>query len=220
MADKQRQPRTTSNPHATTNNAVSHPNLCACHAVCRRVSSPLPHSTAETFPVFHFYRGIFIGRVLWIRDVAFCTFACRLGWHRGGALLWSLVRVRRGQTLPQTAERPPPARLRRSSCPMKSIAFALLLLSSAAFAQQAPSDLVRQYKTSMGQGCRAQAARQQYPSQRGDKICSCISNVLDQEVSAAEWQQIAEFASQGRRDDEMRVMAKHAEKTRVCHTAF
>jgi len=103
---------------------------------------------------------------------------------------------------------------------MKTIAFSLLLLSSAAFAQQSTSDLVRQYKTAMGQGCRAQAARQQYPSQRGDKICSCISNVLDQEVSAAEWQQIAELARQGKRDDEMRVMAKHAEKTRACHTAF
>ena len=103
---------------------------------------------------------------------------------------------------------------------MKFIGFALLLFSSAGFAQPETSDLVRQYKNAMGQGCRAQAARQQYPSQRGDKICSCIANVLDQEVSAAEWRQIAELASQGRRDDEMRVMAKHAEKTRACHTAF
>jgi hypothetical protein len=102
---------------------------------------------------------------------------------------------------------------------MKFIALTLALLSTAAFAQQGTSELVLQYKNAMAQGCRAQAAKQQYPAQRGEQICSCISKVLDREVSAAEWREIADFAKQGRLEDEARVMAKHAGKTRACHTA-
>lgn len=95
----------------------------------------------------------------------------------------------------------------------------VLVASIAASAQPATASLIEQYKSAIAQGCREQAKAQQVPPQRGDQICTCISKVLDQEVSAAEWRQLTELAMHGKLVEEGKIMAKHAGKTLQCHRA-
>ena len=101
----------------------------------------------------------------------------------------------------------------------KPLFLALVVLPVLAFSQEATSDLIRQYKSAIGEGCRTQAVKQQTPPKRADQICSCISKVLERELSGAEWKQVTEFAMYSKREDEARLMSKYAAKTLPCHVA-
>ncbi|QNK73739.1 hypothetical protein H7F36_00180 [Variovorax sp. PAMC28562] len=103
---------------------------------------------------------------------------------------------------------------------MKSFLLTLAFLPLLVFSQEATPDLIRQYKSAVGAGCRAQAVKQQTLPMRADQICSCISKVLDSELSGTEWKQVTEFAMHGRREDEARLMTKYAAKTFPCHSAY
>jgi hypothetical protein len=101
----------------------------------------------------------------------------------------------------------------------KSFFLTLAFVPLLALSQEATPDLIRQYKSALAEGCRAQAVKQQTPPKRADQICTCISRVLDRELSGSEWKQVTEFAMYSKREDEARLMSNYAAKTVPCHSA-
>lgn len=100
---------------------------------------------------------------------------------------------------------------------MKYFSLILATFSFTAVAQQATDALVNEYKQGIFQGCKAQAARQSVDDKRSQQVCTCISSVLDRELSGEEWRQLTEFAMRDKQEEQGRLMSKHAQKTLYCH---
>ena len=99
-------------------------------------------------------------------------------------------------------------------------AHAIFLLSAActlATAQQALPDPITHYKQGIVIGCKEQASAQRVSADRADKVCTCISNTLEREVSTSDWQQLVSLSAQKKVNEERQLMMKYVEKTLPCH---
>jgi hypothetical protein len=87
-------------------------------------------------------------------------------------------------------------------------------------AQQSASQVtqaqVAEYKANAEKACKEGGRQAGDPEARVDAFCSCLMEVLDKSMTAAEWQQAYFLSTKKQVDEERKIVTPHMSKLEVC----
>lgn len=100
------------------------------------------------------------------------------------------------------------------------VCIAAALLTGAALAQQAPSEVtdgeIAKYKKAAYEGCREPGLAQKHPEATVNEFCSCMIATLDKEMKRTEWQQAYFYWVKKQDAEAQAVLNPHKSKLAAC----